>query len=133
MEQSLPTSWMIAACVPGAQRGAVPDTTPMRTSAVPLLIRKWTPLPEVVATPALEAFVGEGLYRVRNRLLLQVSQSRVFGQPADPEGPFVIGILVAPDEGAAFRAVARAIETDLPPVFSPPLMSFLAPARIPWG
>ena len=84
-----------------------------------LAIRKWASLESTVCGIDTSAFEGRSLYRVSSTLFLSLSKVRIDHASA-AVGPYVTGVLWAPDRSAARRAMDLAIEEDLGIQASPP-------------
>lgn len=77
-----------------------------------LSLKKWTPLSKVVNKCSAENYIGKSLYRIDENLYLSLTQFRLDGVEDGSVGPYVVGIICAPDDGAAKRTTMLAIEDD---------------------
>lgn len=95
-----------------------------------LAIEKWASLESTICGIDAHAFEGRSLYRVGSTLFLCLSKVRIGGPRVDEVGPFVTGVLWAPDLSAARRAMDLAIEEDLGMQAGPPI-EMLPPGSAP--
>ena len=77
-----------------------------------LSIKKWTPMAEVVGVRDDSAFLGKALYKIQNCQYLQLSQFKGPNFFKDDTAPYVTGVYLISDDGAARRLTALAIEED---------------------
>lgn len=75
-------------------------------------IKKWARLVDVVAYVDPKSFLGKSLYRLVDGIYLQVSPFKDKEFVHSPDAPFVTGVFFIPDDGAARRVSALAIEED---------------------
>lgn len=90
-----------------------------------LTTKKWTSLVDVLGGIREESFVGASLYRVDDSIYLFLSKFKLENSKEESVGPFVSGILFAPDDGAAKRVSMSMIEEDLGRHLLPPALLYL--------
>lgn len=90
-----------------------------------LTTKKWTSLIDVLGGIRDESFVGTSLYRVDDTIYLYLSKFRLESSKDESIGPYVSGILFAPDDGAAKRVSMSMIEEDLGRHLLPPAILYL--------
>lgn len=90
-----------------------------------------TPLSAVVQQPAAEAFLSPSVYKIGNGIYLCISPFRLGSLEKDPSGPFVTGVVLAADDGAARRALLMDIESDNGETMSIPVGFFPAAVMTP--
>jgi hypothetical protein len=77
-----------------------------------LALKRGVPFSAIVGAPVSDAFISELDYRVAPGIYLSLSHLKPGTLKRDPDGPFLVGVLVAPDDGAAKRIVDMAVEDD---------------------
>ena len=83
-----------------------------------LLLKKLTPLATAVKQIDPAAYLGKSVYRLGGGIYFYLTE---FGIPeVVSEGPYLSGVLCAPDDGAVMRATARHIEGDTGVTLTPP-------------
>lgn len=77
-----------------------------------LALPKWTPLSAVVPSLNYGQLLGSSLFPIGSRCYLHLSVFKNANLEKRKDGPSIIGVLWACDEGAAKRAIYREIEAD---------------------
>ena len=100
-----------------------------------LLLKKLTPLAEVVSAVDPAAYLGKSLYRLGNGAYIYLT--KFGGVATESAGPFLSGLFCAPDDGAMMRVTGMDIEKDnglllARPVFLPAEMALEYGAILNW-